>query len=214
MLGYAGEKGTLRHTRARQELASWSTWKDEELSEERNGGKDLQFGRNDSTRPGDTIPPSDSSVNRSPHEPVPALEFSSAANPQRNRFKKRHIPAHPCKTGDPRDTIGLLQRNWGWRQVQMRQGPQVDHDHRRGPSQIIDYSLFCLIVFFFQGLKGTWRATCFSAGNNQMRQKDRGMGQGGCLYAGGGRLDVGSTVRDRIRAGMEGERHPAGGKGF
>jgi hypothetical protein len=48
MRGYAWGKGMLQHTRARQELASWPTWKDLELSEDRNGGKDLQFA-NDST---------------------------------------------------------------------------------------------------------------------------------------------------------------------
>lgn len=118
-------------------------------------------------------------------------------------FQKRHIPAHPCKTGDPRHTIGPLQKTGARRQV-----PDAPRT-ASGAWPRTTESRAC----FPQGLKGYrhMASHMFQRGNNSMRHKGRGMSQGGrCIHAGLRRSDVGSSVRDRTRAGScreEGQRH-------
>jgi hypothetical protein len=105
-------RGMLRHTRGRQELASWPTWEDKEPSEERNGGKDLQFA---TTTPLDPVTPF-------------RRQSRACAVVRMNQFwrwnsfrtlspkgssKQRHIPANPCKTGRPEAQDWLAAEDWG-----------------------------------------------------------------------------------------------------
>jgi hypothetical protein len=150
-------RGMLRHTRGRQELASWPTWEDKELSEERNGGKDLQFA---TTTPLDPVTPF-----RRQSRACAIVRMNQfwrwnsfrTLRPKGSSEKGTYPPTHAKKATRGTGLARCRRLGLGGR-YQMHQRPRVGQYDRARPSRDSFKGKFS------QGFKGTWRATCFRAG--------------------------------------------------